>query len=124
MTCRFPLSSGSTADGWLRSGHSASSPTFETISNAPTSPQSAATASVPACLTQDPISNPSSPGWVTTPRQVELWVDQAAEEEIARNQCLPGKLLPEHIAAMCLFLGADDSAMCTAQDFIVDAGWV
>lgn len=68
--------------------------------------------------------NTVTPGWVMTQRQVELWVDQAAEEEIARNQCLPGKLLPDHIAAMCLFLGADDSAMCTAQDFIVDAGWV
>ncbi len=68
--------------------------------------------------------NTVTPGWVMTQRQVDLWVDQAAEEEIARNQCLPGKLLPEHIAAMCLFLGADDSAMCTAQDFIVDAGWV
>ena len=68
--------------------------------------------------------NTVTPGWVMTQRQVDLWVDQAAEEEIARNQCLPGKLLPDHIAAMCLFLGADDSAMCTAQDFIVDAGWV
>ncbi len=68
--------------------------------------------------------NTVTPGWVMTQRQVDLWVDQAAEEEIARNQCLPGKLMPDHIAAMCLFLGADDSAMCTAQDFIVDAGWV
>ena len=68
--------------------------------------------------------NTVTPGWVMTQRQVDLWVDAAAEEEIARSQCLPGKLLPEHIAAMCLFLGADDSAMCTAQDFIVDAGWV
>jgi len=24
---------------------------------------------------------------------------------------------------MALFLAADDSAMCTAQDFIVDGGW-
>jgi len=68
--------------------------------------------------------NTVTPGWVMTQRQVELWMDETAEEEIARNQCLPGKLMPEHIAAMCLFLGADDSAMCTAQDFIVDAGWV
>jgi NAD(P)-dependent dehydrogenase (short-subunit alcohol dehydrogenase family) len=68
--------------------------------------------------------NTVTPGWVMTQRQVDMWVDQAAEEEISRNQCLPGKLLPQHIAAMCLFLGADDSAMCTAQDFIVDAGWV
>jgi len=25
---------------------------------------------------------------------------------------------------MTLFLAADDSAMCSAQDFIVDGGWV
>ena len=43
--------------------------------------------------------------------------------EIARGQCLPQPLLPEHIARMALFLAADDSAMCTAQDFIVDGGW-
>ncbi|HCN89716.1 MAG TPA: 3-oxoacyl-ACP reductase, partial [Oxalobacteraceae bacterium] len=34
-----------------------------------------------------------------------------------------GKLMPDHIARMVLFLAADDSAMCTAQEFTVDAGW-
>ncbi|HKW83166.1 MAG TPA: SDR family oxidoreductase, partial [Burkholderiaceae bacterium] len=38
--------------------------------------------------------------------------------------CINKPLLPEHIARMALFLAADDSAMCTAQDFIVDGGWV
>jgi NAD(P)-dependent dehydrogenase (short-subunit alcohol dehydrogenase family) len=51
-------------------------------------------------------------------------VDDAAEAEIQRMQCLPGKLMPGHIASMILFLAADDSAMCTSQEFIVDAGWV
>lgn len=68
--------------------------------------------------------NTVTPGWVMTQRQIDLWVDEAAEEEIKRMQCLPGKLMPEHIAAMVLFLAADDSKMCTAQEFIVDAGWV
>ena len=67
--------------------------------------------------------NTVTPGWVMTQRQVELWVDAAAEVEIKKAQCLPGKLMPEDIAAMVLFLGADDSKMCTAQDFVVDAGW-
>jgi len=31
--------------------------------------------------------------------------------------------MAEHIARMALFLAADDSALCTAQDFVVDAGW-
>jgi NAD(P)-dependent dehydrogenase (short-subunit alcohol dehydrogenase family) len=59
-----------------------------------------------------------------TQRQIDLWVDDAAEAEIQRMQCLPGKLMPGHIASMILFLAADDSAMCTSQEFIVDAGWV
>ncbi|SFB15091.1 NAD(P)-dependent dehydrogenase, short-chain alcohol dehydrogenase family [Collimonas sp. OK607] len=67
--------------------------------------------------------NTVSPGWVMTERQVALWLDAAGEEDIKRNQCLPGKLQPWHLARMVLFLAADDSAMCTAQEFIVDAGW-
>jgi NAD(P)-dependent dehydrogenase (short-subunit alcohol dehydrogenase family) len=68
--------------------------------------------------------NTLTPGWVMTQRQIDLWLDEAGEAEIARAQCLPGKLMPEDIAAMVLFLSADDSKMCTGQEFIVDAGWV
>lgn len=64
------------------------------------------------------------PGWVMTEKQLRLWVTDASREEIARGQCINQPLQPEHIAAMALFLAADDSAMCTAQDFIVDGGWV
>jgi NAD(P)-dependent dehydrogenase (short-subunit alcohol dehydrogenase family) len=63
------------------------------------------------------------PGWVMTDKQLALWVDDAARADIARGQCIDAPLLPGHIAAMALFLAADDSAMCTAQDFIVDGGW-
>ncbi|MES2041101.1 MAG: SDR family oxidoreductase [Pseudomonadota bacterium] len=68
--------------------------------------------------------NTVSPGWVMTQRQIDLWVDEAGEQEIKRNQCLPSKLMPAHIASMVLFLAADDGVMCTAQEFIVDGGWV
>lgn len=64
------------------------------------------------------------PGWVMTERQLREWVDAAAEREIDSNQCLKGRLQPEHIAAMALFLASDDSAMCSAQNFIVDGGWI
>ena len=63
------------------------------------------------------------PGWVMTEKQVRLWVDDKARAEIARGQCINQPLLPGHIARMALFLAADDSAMCTAQDFVVDGGW-
>jgi NAD(P)-dependent dehydrogenase (short-subunit alcohol dehydrogenase family) len=63
------------------------------------------------------------PGWVMTDKQLQLWVDDAARADIARGQCISEPLRPEHIAQMALFLASDDSAMCTAQDFIVDGGW-
>ncbi|MGZ3181410.1 MAG: SDR family NAD(P)-dependent oxidoreductase [Telluria sp.] len=67
--------------------------------------------------------NTVTPGWVMTERQLTHHVDAAATEEIARNQCLPGQVMPEDLAAMVLFLASDASRMCTAQEFVVDAGW-
>jgi NAD(P)-dependent dehydrogenase (short-subunit alcohol dehydrogenase family) len=67
--------------------------------------------------------NTVTPGWVMTQRQIDLWLDENGEAEIKRAQCLPGKLMSEDVASMVLFLAADDSKMCTAQDFVVDAGW-
>lgn len=64
------------------------------------------------------------PGWVMTDRQLAQWVTPEGEKEIDRNQCLPGRLYPPDIARMVLWLGADDSRMCSSQNFIVDAGWV
>lgn len=63
------------------------------------------------------------PGWVMTERQLKLWVTPESAAEIDAGQCLPGRVIGEDIAAMALFLAADDSRMCTAQDFVVDAGW-
>lgn len=67
--------------------------------------------------------NTVTPGWVMTERQMRLWLTPEGEQDIRRNQCLPQKLQPQDIAAMVLFLAADDSRMCTAQEFKVDAGW-
>ena len=64
------------------------------------------------------------PGWTMTERQLTHWVDEEAEREIKRAQCLLARVMPEDIARMALFLAADDSAMCTQQTFIVDGGWV
>lgn len=64
------------------------------------------------------------PGWVMTERQMRLWLTPAGERQIEERQCLPDRLQPSDIARMALFLGADDSRMCTSQQFIVDGGWV
>ena len=63
------------------------------------------------------------PGWVMTERQVTLWLDEAGEQRIKERQCLPDKVMPDDIANMALFLASDDSRSCTAQSFVVDAGW-
>src|SRR5205814_4788568 len=63
------------------------------------------------------------PGWVLTPRQIALWLDANGERQLFENQCLKEKLYPPDIARMVLWLAADDSRLCTAQNFIVDAGW-
>jgi D-xylose 1-dehydrogenase len=64
------------------------------------------------------------PGWAITEKQARLWLDDAGRAEIAHVQCLPGFLMAEDLARAALFLAADDSRMCTGQDFIVDGGWV
>jgi NAD(P)-dependent dehydrogenase (short-subunit alcohol dehydrogenase family) len=64
------------------------------------------------------------PGWVMTEKQLRLWVDESTQAEIERSQSLRDRVLPEDIAAMALFLASDDSRMCTAQNYIVDGGWI
>ncbi|PNG59294.1 MULTISPECIES: SDR family oxidoreductase [unclassified Variovorax] len=63
------------------------------------------------------------PGWVMTERQLKLWVKPETEAQIDAAQCLPGRVMAQDIASMALFLAADDSRMCSAQDYVVDAGW-
>jgi NAD(P)-dependent dehydrogenase (short-subunit alcohol dehydrogenase family) len=63
------------------------------------------------------------PGWVMTEKQLRLWVTPQSRVELAKAQCLPGDLMPEHIARAALFLASDDSSMITAHDLVVDGGW-
>jgi NAD(P)-dependent dehydrogenase (short-subunit alcohol dehydrogenase family) len=67
--------------------------------------------------------NVVSPGWVMTERQLKLWAVPDMASELARNQCTPDPIQAHHIAAMVLFLASDDAGACTAQEFVVDAGW-
>jgi D-xylose 1-dehydrogenase len=64
------------------------------------------------------------PGWIMTPRQVELWLTPEAEADLMRAQCIPEKLYPPDIARMVLWLAAEDSRLVTAQEFVVNAGWL
>jgi NAD(P)-dependent dehydrogenase (short-subunit alcohol dehydrogenase family) len=62
------------------------------------------------------------PGWVTTDRQLDLWLTPEADKEWQKSVALHGALEPIYVANMALFLAADDSAMITGQQFVIDAG--
>jgi D-xylose 1-dehydrogenase len=65
-----------------------------------------------------------APGWILTPRQIELWLTPAAEEKLMRDQCLKRRLDPMEVAKVALFLASDEASACTAQTLIVDGGWI
>jgi D-xylose 1-dehydrogenase len=68
--------------------------------------------------------NVITPGWIMTERQIEKWLTPEGEEEIKRNQVLPDKVRPEDVTPMALFLASDDARACSAQEYVVDAGWL
>lgn len=62
------------------------------------------------------------PGWIMTERQKELWLTPAAMAEHRERQCLKDMIEPVYVARMAVFLASDDAAMCTASNFMVEAG--
>ncbi|TFL20051.1 SDR family NAD(P)-dependent oxidoreductase [Jannaschia formosa] len=62
------------------------------------------------------------PGWIMTERQKQLWVTEEALAAHLQNQCLPDPIDPVHVARMVLFLASDDAMMCTANNYMVEAG--
>ena len=63
------------------------------------------------------------PGWIMTERQLTHWVDANSDKLIEDSQALAGRLYPQDVARMALFLASEDSAMISAQQFVVDGGW-
>ena len=64
------------------------------------------------------------PGWIMTPRQKELWFDEAGQKTLDEHQAMRGLIQPEDVANLVMFLGADDSRFCSGQEFTVDGGWI
>ncbi|WP_299657562.1 SDR family NAD(P)-dependent oxidoreductase [uncultured Tateyamaria sp.] len=62
------------------------------------------------------------PGWIMTDRQKELWATPEALEAHRARQCLPDLIDPVYVARMVLWLASADSAMCTANNFMIEAG--
>jgi len=63
------------------------------------------------------------PGAVITQRQIDLWFTETTMAGIEAEQALAGLVYPDDVSRMALFLAADDSAMISAQQFLVDGGW-
>ncbi len=62
------------------------------------------------------------PGNIQTPRQAQ-WYTPEGEAEIVAAQCLKGRIQPDDVAALALFLASDDARFCTAHNYWIDAGW-
>ncbi len=62
------------------------------------------------------------PGWIMTERQKTLWATPEALEAHRKAQCLPDLIEPVYVARMVLFLASDDAKMCTANNYMVEAG--
>ena len=74
-------------------------------------------------LGRDPIRvNTVVPGWIMTDRQKELWATPDALEAHRNRQCLPDLIDPVYVARMVVFLASDDAAMCSANNYMVEAG--
>jgi NAD(P)-dependent dehydrogenase (short-subunit alcohol dehydrogenase family) len=64
------------------------------------------------------------PGAILTERQQRLWLTEAYTAEVLSRQALKRMILPEEVARLVLFLGADDSAAITNQSYVIDGGFV
>ena len=62
------------------------------------------------------------PGQVWTPRQIRDILTPEYEKFMNEKQCVPGRILPEDVAQLALFLGSDAGRMCTRRNFFIDAG--
>src|SRR5690606_11080862 len=62
------------------------------------------------------------PGWVMTERQKALCAPPEALVKHRARQCLPDLIEPVYLARMVLFLDSYDAAMCTANNYMIEAG--
>ena len=67
--------------------------------------------------------NAVAPGWVKTERQLAKWVTPESDAQRLAGQCLKRWVEPDDIARFVVFLSSDEASACTAQHYVVDAGW-
>jgi D-xylose 1-dehydrogenase len=66
--------------------------------------------------------NTLSPGWIITERQLKLWLTPEAEADWMQLVALKKRIYPADVARLCMFLAAEDSALITGQNFVIDGG--
>ena len=64
------------------------------------------------------------PGWIMTERQRTLWLNPETNADRMKGQCLKDDVNPVDVSRLVLWLAADDSRMCTSQNWICDGGWM
>ena len=62
------------------------------------------------------------PGWIMTTRQKDMWATPESLANHQKRQCLPDLIDPVYVARMVVFLASDDAAMCTSNNYMVEAG--
>src|SRR3954462_4008530 len=62
------------------------------------------------------------PGWTMTERQKRKWVTPEKLAAQLAGEVLPAPTEPVYVARMALFLASDDAAMCSANNYMVEAG--
>lgn len=67
--------------------------------------------------------NTVMPGWVLTERQLSEHFGEDGVDILKQHQPMTGTIKAEDVAALVMFLCAEDSAMCTGQEFTIDGGW-
>lgn len=67
--------------------------------------------------------NSIMPGGIGTERQLTKMWGPGAKEYMIGLQALKFTMMPEHVARLALFLGADDSDGISNQSYRVDGGW-
>jgi NAD(P)-dependent dehydrogenase (short-subunit alcohol dehydrogenase family) len=66
--------------------------------------------------------NAIAPGYVSTPRQRQVWNDSASERRLLELQCLPDRIEPQDVAHAALFLCSDAGRAITKQCIAINAG--
>ena len=64
------------------------------------------------------------PGWIITERQKKLWLTDEIKKNQLERQCIKRMLMPEDISKPVLFFSSEQSAGCTAQNYVIDGGIV